>query len=141
MADTLRLRHAEAADYPVVIARVDGWWGGRPMRGMLPRLFFVHFRPTSFVAEIDGRLVGFLVGFVSQSCPEVAYVHFVGVDPAARGAGVGRALYERFFETTYALGCREVQAVTAAGNAASIAFHRRLGFAIVPGDAATAEGI
>jgi hypothetical protein len=26
-----------------VIAVIDEWWGGRPMAGMLPRLFFDHF--------------------------------------------------------------------------------------------------
>jgi predicted GNAT superfamily acetyltransferase len=44
------------------------------MRDMLPRLFFVHFRGTSFVAERDGELVGFLAGFLSQTEPEDAYV-------------------------------------------------------------------
>ena len=55
------------------------------MVDMLPKLFFVHFRDTSFVAERDGELAGFLVGFLSQSEPEEAYVHFVGVSPAERG--------------------------------------------------------
>ena len=50
-----------------MIAVIDGWWGGRPMADMLPRLFFEHFTDTSFAAERDGRLTGFLVGFVSQS--------------------------------------------------------------------------
>ena len=139
-AGELRIRHAEAADYPPLVAKVDAWWGGRAMSGMLPRLFFVHFWPTSFVAELDGAVAGFLVGFVSQSDPEVAYVHFVGIDPAMRGAGIGRALYERFCEGVRALGCREVRCVTSPRNAASIAFHRRLGFVPQPGDAELADG-
>jgi GNAT superfamily N-acetyltransferase len=64
------------------------------MAGMLPRLFFEHFTDTSFAAERDGRLVGFLAGFISQSRPGEAYIHFVGVDPAQRGRGLGRLLYE-----------------------------------------------
>ena len=39
------------------------------MVDMLPKLFFVHFRDTSFVAERNGELSGFLVGFLSQSEP------------------------------------------------------------------------
>ena len=54
------------------------------MRDMLPRLFFTHFRDTSFVAEEDGELAGFLCGFLSQTYPEQAYCHFVGVAPAHR---------------------------------------------------------
>ena len=42
------------------------------MRAMLPRLFFEHFRDTSFVAEEDGEIVGFLCGFLSQTYPDQA---------------------------------------------------------------------
>jgi ribosomal protein S18 acetylase RimI-like enzyme len=138
----LAIRHLEADDYAAVIPLVDAWWGGRRMRDMLPRLFFVHFKPTSFAAELDGRLAGFLCGLVSQTDPGVAYVHFVGVDPAARCAGVGRALYDRFFAAARAAGCREAQAVTSPANERSRAFHRRIGFVEVapPGGGAVWVG-
>lgn len=129
------IRHLEPPDYAPVIAVVDDWWGGRRMRDMLPKLFFVHFRPTSFVAEVDGGLAGFLCGFVSQTDPEVAYVHFIGVDPARRGEGIGRRLYERLFGAARAAGRRQVRAVTSPQNEDSIGFHRRLGFAVQPGPA------
>ena len=57
------------------------------MAAMLPKLFFVHFRDTSFVAEDDAALAGFLCGFRSQTLDDEAYVHFVGVDPPPRGSG------------------------------------------------------
>jgi ribosomal protein S18 acetylase RimI-like enzyme len=124
----MTIRHAEADDYGRVIEVVDEWWGGREMAAMLPKLFFVHFRDTSFVAEDDGQLAGFLCGFRSQTYDDEAYVHFVGVDPARRGAGVGRLLYERFFD---AVSPRSVvRAVTSPVNERSVAFHRALGFEV-----------
>jgi ribosomal protein S18 acetylase RimI-like enzyme len=124
----MELRHAEPADYARVIEVVDRWWGGRPMAAMLPKLFFVHFRDTSFVAEEDGELAGFLCGFRSQSHPDEAYVHFVGVNPARRSSGLGRALYERFF--TAVAPRTIVRAVTAPVNERSVAFHRAIGFEV-----------
>jgi len=122
------IRQAEPADYARVIAVVDEWWGGREMAAMLPKLFFVHFRDSSFVAEQDGRLAGFLCGFRSQTYDDEAYVHFVGVDPAVRGSGLGRRLYERFFA---AVAPRTVvRAVTSPVNERSVAFHRALGFEV-----------
>jgi ribosomal protein S18 acetylase RimI-like enzyme len=95
---------------------------------MLPKLFFVHFRDTSFVAEDGGALVGFLCGFRSQTYADEAYVHFVGVAPRSRGDGLGRELYERFFA---AVAPRTVvRAVTAPVNERSVAFHRALGFEV-----------
>ena len=122
------IRHAEPEDFLAVQAVIDEWWGGRQMAAMLPKLFFVHFRDTSFVAERGGRIVGFLCGFRSQTFADEAYVHFVGVDPAERGSGLGRLLYERFFaavapQTT-------VRAVTSTVNERSVAFHRAIGFEV-----------
>ena len=122
------LRHAEAGDYARVIDVIDHWWGGRPMAAMLPKIFFVHFRDTSFVAEDSEGLAGFLCGFRSQTHADEAYIHFVGVDPARRGSGLGRRLYERFFE---AVAPRTVvRAVTSPVNERSVAFHQALGFEI-----------
>jgi ribosomal protein S18 acetylase RimI-like enzyme len=101
---------------------------------MLPKLFFVHFRPTSFTAVADGHIVGFLIGFVSQTHPNQAYVHFLGVHPARRGEGLGRLLCEHFFVTAASLGCRTVHCVTAPGNRNSIAFHQHMGFSLLDSD-------
>jgi len=110
------------------------------MAALLPRLFFIHFRDTSFVVEDAGRIVAFLVGFVSQSQPGQAYIHVVGVDPNRRREGLARGLYERFFAAVRARGCREVHLVTAPVNRESVAFHGRLGFVPQPGDA-HADGV
>jgi ribosomal protein S18 acetylase RimI-like enzyme len=129
----MEIRHAEPEDYGRVVSVVDDWWGGRAMSAMLPKLFFVHFRDTSFVAEADGELAGFLCGFRSQTYEDEAYVHFVGIDPAHRGAGLGRLLYERFFEAVRPR--TVVRAVTSPVNERSVAFHEALGFAVERVDA------
>jgi predicted GNAT superfamily acetyltransferase len=66
------------------------------MGALLPRAFFSEFRNTSFVVERDGELVAFLVGFLSQTNSDEAYIHAVAVAPAWRGRGLARVLYERF---------------------------------------------
>jgi ribosomal protein S18 acetylase RimI-like enzyme len=125
----VEIRHAEPADYGRVIGRVNAWWGGRDMAPMLPRLFFVHFEGTSYVVDdSDGQLVAFLIGFLSQTDPDEAYIHFVGVSPEHRGGGLGRQLYERFFEDARAAGRTRVTCVTSPVNEGSVAFHEALGF-------------
>jgi ribosomal protein S18 acetylase RimI-like enzyme len=127
----VRIRPAQPSDYGRVIQHVNVWWGGREMAPMLPKLFFLHFEGTSFVAEDEGgALTGFLVGFLSQSDPAEAYVHFVGVAPAHRGSGVGRDLYETFFEAARSHGRGVVRCVTSPVNEPSVEFHRALGFEV-----------
>lgn len=114
-----------------MIGRVNVWWDGRDMAPALPQLFFLHFEGTSFVAEDDdGELAGFLCGFLSQTDPNDAYIHFVGVAPERRSQGIGRALYERFFAEAARHGRSVVRCVTSPANAGSVAFHRALGFEV-----------
>jgi ribosomal protein S18 acetylase RimI-like enzyme len=126
---SVAIRPAHPSDYGRVIGRVNVWWGGRDMAPMLPKLFFVHFEGTSFVAEDkDGGLAAFLIGFLSQTEPDAAYIHFVGVDPERRGSGLGRELYEHFFDAVRTHGRRRVRCVTSPSNHESVAFHGAMGF-------------
>ena len=122
------IRHAEPSDYRNIINVVNVWWGGREMATMLPKLFLTHFRNTSFVAEYQGEIVGFVIGFVSQTFPSEAYIHFVGVHPEFRKSGLGRTLYERFFSASESHGCSKLRCVTSPVNKLSIAFHLAMGF-------------
>jgi predicted GNAT superfamily acetyltransferase len=136
----LTFRHPDPGDQPSVLAVLDDWWGGLEGTAgsaqralLLPRLFFQHFTDTSFVAERDGRMAGFLIGFLSQSRPDESYVHFAGVSPELQGHGLGRRLYELFFELSRAHGRTRVRAVTSPSNSGSYRFHLRMGFTAEPG--------
>jgi ribosomal protein S18 acetylase RimI-like enzyme len=128
---TVSIRHAKPSDYGRVIGRVNVWWSGRDMAPVLPKLFFLHFEGTSFVAEDEeGDLVGFLCGFLSQTSGDEAYIHFVGVTPDKRGEGLGRTLYERFFEEVRSKGRTVVRCVNSPVNQGSVGFHEALGFEV-----------
>ena len=128
------LRNVREDDYPQVIRVLNDWWGGRKVADMLPRLFFIHFSDTSYVVEDEGVVVAFLVGLFSQSRRGEAYIHFIAVDPRHRGKGLGRQLHEKFFAEASARGGMSVRSVTSPLNAASVAFHRRMGFEIEKSD-------
>lgn len=122
------VRCAEVGDHPRVLAVVDEWWGGRSVAGLAKRLFFEHFADTSLVAEDRRGLAGFLVGFLSQSRPDEAYIHMVGVRPDLRGSGLARDLYERFFAMARGRDRDVVTCITSPVNQGSIAFHTAMGF-------------
>jgi ribosomal protein S18 acetylase RimI-like enzyme len=140
--DGLSVRHPTAADHAGVLVAQERWWGGlggaagaQQRAFLLPRLFFQHFADTSYLAEDDaGTLRAFLIGFVSQSRPEEAYVHFAGVDPALRRRGVAQALYTRFFREVAGRGARVVRCITSPANTTSQAFHTSIGFTIDASD-------
>lgn len=128
------IREVKDSDYLPVITVLNEWWGGRQMADMLPKLFFKHFRHTSFVVEKSGQILGFLIGFISQTYPEQAYIHFAGIHPDYRKTGIGTKIYNTFFAAVKTKGCRTVHLVTSPVNKNSIAYHTKIGFQIVPGD-------
>ena len=140
MTDDIVLRRPVEADHPRLIGQVDDWWGGRKIHPLFPRIWFRQFSGTSWVAEDpSGRLVGFLVGFVSPDHPDEAYVHLAATSPNHRRSGLGRRLYERFFEDVRARGVRRVSVITWPGNRVSVAFHRAMGF--TPSDGAGTQNL
>jgi ribosomal protein S18 acetylase RimI-like enzyme len=122
-------RMARPDDYDLIAEVINDWWG-RPVRTALPRLFLDHFHRTSLMVDGPDGPLAFLVGILSPSLPAEAYIHFVGVSPAARQLGLARRLYEEFMTMARADGRRVVKAITAPVNSASIAFHRALGFTV-----------
>ena len=135
MTHDVKLRTATPGDYDRIAAVIDDWWG-RPVHQALPRLFLDHFHATSTIAEAGGDLAGFLIGFLSPSLPDAAYIHFVGVHPDHRRGGLARELYQRFFALATADGRTVVSAITAPVNERSIAFHAAMGFTVtdpIPG--------
>lgn len=127
------VRGARESDHAAIVDAIVRWWGGHGehLQLLMPRLFLQHFSDTSWVVEdAAGRLGAFLVGFRSQAHPELAYIHFVGVDPELRRAHVGARLYEQFFAEMKGRGCTEVRAITGPPNKQSQAFHAAMGFTL-----------
>lgn len=165
----LNIRHPTESDHARVTNVMTGWWGGRDLTALLPRLYFQHFADTSFIVEksqnadgaeqtlmnadkskknqrpsaqsansafkgLNPELIAFLIGFMSQSQPHVAYIHFVGVHPDHRKHGLAKYMYERFFTLARSRGACEVHCITASVNTTSIAFHKKMGFEVEEGE-------
>ena len=85
------------------------------------------------VAEAGGGLLGF--ASYAQFRPGLGYArtmeHTVNLAPAVRGRGVGRALLAAVVAHAAAAGHRGLIGAVTADNAASLGFHRRMGFAEV----------
>ncbi len=150
----LRFRRPTEADHAPLVRVVDDWWGGRPVRRLLPRFWFRHFASTSWIAETedvadaatDGRdgatggrasrpglPAGFLVGFVSPGHPDEAFIHLASTNPNLRRRGVGRALYERFCDDVRARGVVRVTTTVWPGDRVAVEFHRAIGFRAIDG--------
>jgi ribosomal protein S18 acetylase RimI-like enzyme len=121
----METRSITQEDFGQIVSVIDRWWGG-PTSALAHPMFFHELGDDALVVVDEGRIVGFLLGFVTNA--GTGYVHLVGIDNDYRRRGVGRRLYESFTTRARARGARRMKAITTAGNQASIEFHRALGY-------------
>jgi aminoglycoside 6'-N-acetyltransferase I len=89
--------------------------------------------PIIFVAEADGRLVGFLELDYRKYAPgcrssPVPFIEGFYVEPALQGRGIGRALVEAAEVHARAAGHREIASDAELENTGGIAAHLALGY-------------
>jgi GNAT superfamily N-acetyltransferase len=131
----IAVRPVEGTDLDAIV-RIDEKLSGQTRKDYWQRrLELAGLRPPwmSLVAETDGRLVGFVFGWVGESefgiGEPTAWLDLIGVDPPYRGRGVGQALVERFVQSG-----RELRAIRTVATLIDLAqpdvreFFLRLGF-------------
>ncbi len=123
----MQTRKITKGDFDQIVDVIDRWWGG-PMANFAHPIFFYELGDNALIVEDDGRLIGFLLGFLVFKTPKTGYVHLVGIHPDYRRKGVARILYETFTERCRSLGCERMKAITTTGNEGSIRFHQALGW-------------
>lgn len=131
----ITVRPVEPSDLDAII-RIDEKLSGHTRKEYWQkRLELSWLRPPwmSLAAETDGRVVGFVFGWVGESefgiAGSTGWLDLIGVDPPYRGRGVGQALVERFVSSG-----RELRAICKVATLIDLAqpdvreFFVRLGF-------------
>ncbi|WP_330255426.1 diaminobutyrate acetyltransferase [Nocardia sp. NBC_00565] len=79
------------------------------------------FASTSVVAELGGRVVGFVIGYLRPQAPETVFVWQVAVEHEQRGRGIGAALLDTLLDTAADAGVSALETTIAPDNPASVA--------------------
>ncbi len=93
-------------------------------------LFGMPARAEALLAEIDGKPVGFAVWFYNFSTfrgRHGLFLEDIFVDPAHRGAGIGRAIFRFLAQRAIAQGCARMDWDVLNWNSTAIRFYRSIG--------------
>ena len=137
-AADLEIRELELNDIPAVFALGEKLF--TPERW--PNLYrtwdeyelvelFASDGETCFVAELDGRVVGFALGTMIEkrrSAWKYGYLLWLGADPEVGPLGIGGKLFHRLQEVFIQQGARIMLVDTAEENTGALQFFRRHGF-------------
>lgn len=115
-----------ASVFAEILEDLPAFWGERDVRALHQPVWLRQFAPDAVILREDRVLVGYLLGTVTTH--GLAYVHLIATRQERRGRGLGRQLYEAFFDNARRHGARRVVAITTTTNTPSLGFHQRLGF-------------
>ncbi len=118
-AELLRVNAAAFAHHPEQ--------GALDEAGLAARMAEPWWDPAGLFVAMDGdRMLGF--HWTKQHDARLGEVYVVGIDPAAQGQGLGRALTLAGLHHLQALGVEEVLLYVESDNAPALATYGRLGF-------------
>jgi ribosomal protein S18 acetylase RimI-like enzyme len=137
-AAAVKIRPADELDLGA-ITRLDERLGGRYRPEVWERRMGYYLRrdpEASVVAEIDGRVVGFMLGEVRSGEfgleEPTGWIEVLGVDPDCRGQAVGRRLAEAMLAHFGRQGAKTVRTLVDEGRQDLCGFFSSLGFEPAP---------
>ncbi len=105
----------------------------RPEFWMMKVELSEHFSPmASLVAEVDGKVVGFIIGDVSgweYGVPDtVVWIDTIGVHPEYRRMGIATLLFREMVDSLKKAGVENVYTLVKDSSAELLQFFTRMGF-------------
>ncbi len=86
-----------------------------------------HFADTCVVAELNGKVVGWISAYVMPNDPETLFVWQVAVGEDARGMGLGTLMLQSILERDVCEDVKRLQTTITSDNEASWALFRKFG--------------
>jgi ribosomal protein S18 acetylase RimI-like enzyme len=135
MAKNVYIRNLEKDDLDAIVAIEDRVTGTARRAYWEKRIEISEaIRPhwASLVAELDNRVVGFLLGRAGElefGLPgTVAWIEIIGVDPAYRKRGIASALLEQFTSSAEDHGVKTIFTLVGRTQPEIKSFFNRVGF-------------
>jgi ribosomal protein S18 acetylase RimI-like enzyme len=136
MKKAIEIRNLRKSDLPFIVSIEERLTGvARPKYWEKRIEMSEAIRPhwASLVAELNNRVVGFVFGRAAElefGLPgNVAWIEIIGVDPAFRSQGIGRALLEQFTTSAEDHDIKTIFTLVGPEAADMKEFFGRLGFA------------
>jgi len=135
MTTEVSIRPLDELDISAIV-RIDEQIGGAYRPEVWERRIGYYLRrdpETSVVAELDGRVVGFMLGEVRSGEfgleEPTGWIEVLGVDPGCRGRAVGRRMAEAILDHFKERGAKSVRTLVDEEHAELSGFFGSIGFA------------
>ena len=122
----IKIENCTPNDFMEILKDIADFWGSDRTLNVHHPMFIYEFGNTAFVIKENGKIIGYLFGFLSQT-ERTGYVHLIGVRQSSQNKGLGTLLYDHFTKYSKNKSCTRLKAITTSTNQLSIAFHKKIG--------------
>ena len=92
------------------------------------KIMLRYFGNSCFIADYNGGIVGFVLGFVSQIHDKTYFLWQVGIDKSVRREGIGKMLLETAEKEMRKLGCNRIELTIDPKNIPSKRLFEKMGY-------------
>jgi ribosomal protein S18 acetylase RimI-like enzyme len=133
-AAAVHIRKMTPADVRAILAideKIVGEHRSASWQQRIDRYLEIYYPPVCQVAEVGGRVVGFILGDVrgwEYGLRAGGWIDIMGVDPEYQKQGIGRMLVTAFVEQCHQEGIKAVHVMVRAEDNPMQSFFRSVGF-------------
>ena len=128
LGDLMKIRNLSEDDIITIIKVTESYEDLLVERSSIYWLFWKFFKDTCLVALEENQLIGYLLGFISQTEPICGYIHMIGVNKNYRRKRIGTTLINYFEEIVASKGAKFIYLTTNLENVGAIEFYKEIGF-------------
>lgn len=92
------------------------------------KIILRYFGNTCFLVEYESKIVGFLMGFISQVHEGTYFLWQIGIDPSMQGKGIGSYLLKNVENKLRERGCKRIEVTIDPENIPSSKLFERAGY-------------
>lgn len=105
-----RVRTAKETDFLDVYEFVSGCPPLENYAEHVYKILLRYFGNSCFIAEMRNRIVGFVLGLISQTHAQPTYFLWqIGISPSMQGTGLGKRLLKEVEKQVTGLGCQRIE--------------------------------
>lgn len=122
------LRKAKQTDFMAVHKFVSSCEPLEKYPEHIYKIILRYFGNTCFIAEYDNKIVGFVMGFISQVDKNTYFLWQIGVSPHLQGEGIGTKILTTVEQELKKLNCKRVEVTVDPENISSQKLFEKLNY-------------
>lgn len=127
----MRIRNPKESEFKKVYRFISKCKPLESYKAHFYKIMLRYFKDTCFIANCEGRIAGFVLGFISQTQDKTFFLWQIGVNPSMQGKGVGQIFLKTVEKNIKKKGIERIELTIAPKNKPSQRLFEKNGYSVI----------